>query len=288
MTTRADAVGLPTDSDEIIVGEGVALAVPPAGFLLRALGSIIDVALIALGYLLSLWLLGMILVAWIHDTGVMIEDAWIPVFMIIWAVFWGLVVPVTIETLSHGRSLGKLAVGIRVVRLDGGSINFRHAFVRGLTGLVEIFMTFGSVAALTGVLSPRGQRVGDLLAGTYAQLERLPRPQPLVLMLPPGLENWAAIADVSRLPDRIVRRIREFFLQADKLTPEARGALAADLARQAKPYVHPVPDVGAEVFLVAITVVRRERERRALEARARRIARLTPTLEQLPYQLPNR
>ena len=99
MTTRADAVGLPTDSDEIIVGEGVALAVPPAGFLLRALGSIIDVALIALGYLLSLWLLGMILVAWIHDTGVMIEDAWIPVFMVIWAVFWGLVVPVTIETL---------------------------------------------------------------------------------------------------------------------------------------------------------------------------------------------
>ncbi len=276
------------DADEVIVGEGVALSVPPAGFLLRALGSIIDVALIAVGYLLSLWLLWMFLIAWMTDTGTMIEDAWIPVFMIIWAVFWALVVPVTIETLSHGRSLGKLVAGIRVVRLDGGSINFRHAFVRGLTGVVEIFMSFGSIAALVGVLTPRGQRVGDLLAGTYAQLERLPRPQSLALMLPPGLERWAAVADVSRLPDPIVRRIRDFFLQAEKLTPAARSALAADLARQAKPYVHPVPDVGAEVFLVAVTVVRRERERRALEARARRINRLTPTLEQLPYHLENR
>ena len=48
--------------------------------------------------------------------------------------------PIAVETLSHGRSLGKLACGLRVVRDDGGPIRFRHALVRGAIGVVEILM----------------------------------------------------------------------------------------------------------------------------------------------------
>lgn len=288
MATQTRAVGLQTDSDEIIVGEGVALAVPPAGFLLRAAGLLIDVFVLAAGYVLSLMAFNSILSAWIRQTGNYIETAWIPVFFILWLVVWTLAIPVTIETLSNGRSLGKLIMGLRVVRLDGGAISFRHSLVRGLVGVGEIFVSLGAVATITGMISPRAQRVGDLLAGTYAQLERLPKAQPLQLFLPPGLEGWARVADVSRLPDRLARRIRDFFLQAEKLTPAARNQLAADLARQTKPYVHPIPDVGAEVFLVAVAVARREREQLGMQGRARRVARLENTLEQLPHGFPSR
>lgn len=84
------------------------------------------------------------------------------------------IVPVTVETASRGRSLGKLTVGARVVRDDGGSIGFRHALVRGLTGVLEILMTFGGLAAVVGLLSRRSRRLGDVLAGTHSQLERVP------------------------------------------------------------------------------------------------------------------
>ena len=42
--------------------------------------------------------------------------------------------PATFETLTRGRTLGKMALGLRVVRDDGGSIRFRHALVRDLAG----------------------------------------------------------------------------------------------------------------------------------------------------------
>jgi uncharacterized RDD family membrane protein YckC len=36
------------------------------------------------------------------------------------------------------RSVGKLAVGLRLVRDDGGSIRFRHALMGGLLGAFAI------------------------------------------------------------------------------------------------------------------------------------------------------
>ncbi|HSR24524.1 MAG TPA: RDD family protein, partial [Candidatus Eisenbacteria bacterium] len=82
--------------------------------------------------------------------------------------------PVAFETLTRGRTLGKLALGLRVVREDGGPIRFRHAFVRGLLAVVEIWMTFGSIALITSLASSKGKRVGDYLAGTVVVRERVP------------------------------------------------------------------------------------------------------------------
>ena len=45
--------------------------------------------------------------------------------------------PVALETLLRGRTLGKLALGLRVVRDDGGPVGFRQALVRGLAGVIE-------------------------------------------------------------------------------------------------------------------------------------------------------
>lgn len=72
--------------------------------------------------------------------------------------------PVAVETLSHGRSLGKLACGLRVVRDDGGPIRFRHALVRGAMGAVEILGTFGVVGSIASLVSARGRRLGDVFS----------------------------------------------------------------------------------------------------------------------------
>ena len=77
--------------------------------------------------------------------------------------------PVAWETLSGGRTPGKMALGLRVIRADGGGpIEFRHALTRGLCGVIVDFWmlgVFGFVAVVSSTASERGRRVGDLLAG---------------------------------------------------------------------------------------------------------------------------
>ena len=87
------------------------------------------------------------------------------------------VVPTTLETLTRGQSLGKLALGLRTVRDDAGPISFQHAFVRALVGVVEIWVFTGVPAFFCALVTPRGKRLGDFAAGTYVVRERVPFPR---------------------------------------------------------------------------------------------------------------
>ena len=51
--------------------------------------------------------------------------------------------PLVFETATRGRSLGKMAMGLRVVSDDGGPERFRQALFRALASVVEIWMLFG-------------------------------------------------------------------------------------------------------------------------------------------------
>src|ERR1019366_5411581 len=48
--------------------------------------------------------------------------------------------PAAFETLTRGRSLGKMALGLRVVSDDGGPERFRQALVRALAAVIEIWL----------------------------------------------------------------------------------------------------------------------------------------------------
>jgi uncharacterized RDD family membrane protein YckC len=279
MQTMVESFQTPGER-ELVTGEAVALDVKPASYILRAAGTAID----WLTYLLVM--LGAILL--LVQTGGGVDDALGRVLVVLVLVFGMVVLPMTVELASRGRSLGKLAVGARIVRDDGGAIGFRHAFIRALVGVLEIFMTFGGVAALAGLLNARSKRLGDLLAGTYSQMERVPNVAPLVFGMPPQLAGWAATADVGKLPDRLARRIAQFVRQAPHLTPAARIGLSTELANEAAAYVSPMPAVDAETFLIAVSVLRRDREATALALEHDRLQRLDPVLAGLPHAFPDR
>lgn len=255
--------------DEVLSGEAVAIDIQPVGFFLRALGAAIDVALsvavMVLFVLIRLWTMGF--------TGG--DPALDRILMIVAAVFSFVVLPCTIEVATRGRSLGKLAVGGRIVRVDGGATGFRHAFIRALVGVLEIYMTFGAVALLTGAFSPRSQRLGDLVAGTYAQRVRTPALPVSHPVMPAELAEWAQIADVARMPDRLARRISQFLQTAPRLTPAARESVAHELVSEASTYISPLPAAHPEAILIAATIVRRERESRSLSIADDRVEHLT-------------
>ena len=271
-----------SDSSQLITGEAVALDVQSSSFILRAAGAIIDFLVSILVAAGLLWLLFVL-----ASQGVIDQSA-TAAFSTAIIAFSTVVLPTAVETISRGRSLGKLAIGGRIVRDDGGATGFRHAFIRALVGFFEIYMTLGGVAALTGLLSTRSKRLGDLLAGTYAQQERVPRSEPSVYGVPPTLQSWATIADVGRMPDRLSRRIAQFLGQAAKLTPQTRARLARELAAEASVFVSPVPTVDPELFLYAVAAVRRDREYAGHLIEQRRLSTLAPVLAGRPHGFPER
>lgn len=260
------------DDEGLLTGEAVALDLRPAGFALRAAGAAID--LVA-----SYLLFTAILIVFVSfSASAMVEEAWVSAMLIASVVLAFVVAPCLVETFSRGKSLGRLAVGARIVRDDGGAAGFRHAAIRSLVGVIEIVMTLGGLAALVGLLSPRSKRLGDHLAGTYSQYERGPRVTTPIFGMPLPLLAWAGVADVARMPDPLARRIATFLASARDLDPARRGYLAQQLSFEASQFVSPLPAVEPELFLAGITVMRREREARALALEAQRLTRLEPAL----------
>lgn len=270
------------DETELMTGEAVGLDLRPTGFILRAAGAIIDL-LVYIGA----WILLLVGISSPFVSG-LLDSAGQAAFTVGALAFCLVVAPTVVETFSQGKSLGKLAIGARVVRDDGGSIGFRHAFIRALTGVLEIFFTLGGIAALVALLNAKSKRLGDLLAGTYSQHERISRMAIPVFGVPAELTNWALTADVARMPDGLSRRISQFLRQANRLTGDARARVSLELAREASVYVSPVPAANPELFLAAVSVIRRERELRALQLQEAGLERLEPVLTALPHAFPDR
>lgn len=266
----------------MVTGEGVLLGVRSTGFLLRAAGTMIDVAVSVAAALVAF--LALIQVG----SALQLDPAALQAGSVVIIVLATIVLPTLVETASHGRSLGRFAVGARIVRDDGGATGFRHALLRALVGFFEIYMTAGGGAALVGLLSARAKRIGDMLAGTYSQHERVPRPRQTWRLVPPMLAEWAEAADVGRMPDRLSRRISQFLEQAPRLTDGSRLRLAQELAAEASAYVSPLPACDPVTFLHAVAAVRSQRSYRALMIRREHLDRLEPVLRANPHGFPVR
>jgi uncharacterized RDD family membrane protein YckC len=240
--------------DDLITGEAVLVDVWPASFVTRALALSLDLLIqIIIGTALSILLFTNL------SGGDTAANAAISLVTVI-AVLVG--IPATVETFSRGRSLGKLAAGLRVVRDDGGPIRARHAVIRALLGFIELYGTLGSLAMITSLTNRRGKRLGDLLAGTYVIRERAPRPAPSGVRMPPELAAWAYGADLGRIPDPLALAARQFLTRSTPLTIAARDRLSRELASALVPLVAPPPPpyTPAEPFLAAVLAERTRRE----------------------------
>jgi uncharacterized RDD family membrane protein YckC len=270
------------DDTELMTGEAVGLDLRPTSFVLRGAGALVDVIVY-----LGVWIAGVLVVNSPALAGAL-DDAAVKAVTIASLVFCIVVLPTAVELLTHGKSLGRLMVGARIVRDDGGAIGFRHAFIRALTGVLELFMSLGGIAALFGLLNGRTKRMGDILAGTYSQYERVQRREPEVFGVPVALVGWSRSADVARMPDGLARRIAQFLRQAGGLTPDTRIRVAAQLANEAARFVSPLPQADPELFLAAVAAVRRERELLALQLTKQRLGSVEPVLTGLPHRFPPR
>jgi len=263
--------------EEIVTGEAVVLDLPCARFPTRILARLIDIAV----EITALFLIAIL--AGAGQAGHLLDAASVAAVLLTGFVLVIVGYPVACETLSRGRTLGKLALGLRVVADDGGPERFRQALVRALAGAVECWALVGVPALIASMLSARGKRLGDIFAGTFVVRDRAPRPaavpyqapvqqagaypagfapQPVLTPVDPGLRPWAAALDLSALPDPLAAAAASFLSRYWQLTETTRDQLGRQLATDVAARVSPPPPPGVPpaVYLHTVLAERRNRE----------------------------
>jgi len=243
---------------DVITGEAVALELPVATFPSR-------IAALLLDMLVQFALLLIVIIVLAGASGSVSSDygaaAFVTALVVVLVAY-----PTAFETLSRGKTLGKMALGIRVIGDDGSPVRFRQALVRALVGVFEIWtFVLAPIGLITSIISARGKRVGDLFAGTYVIQERVPARRALPVefaAVPPPLADWAQLLQVSGLSDQTAEAAGSYLRRFTELSPQARDSLGVQLANAVAAQVSPPPPAGTPpaAYLSAVLAVRRERE----------------------------
>jgi uncharacterized RDD family membrane protein YckC len=241
---------------EVVTGEAVVLELPVASFPGRLVALIIDLIIqVALGLLAALGL--SLLLSGLNDDYIAAIVVSVELAItVVYAALW--------ETMTRGKTPGKMALGLRVVGEDGSPERFRQALVRSLVGLIEIY-SLPPVALITSIVSAKGKRLGDIFAGTYVLQERMPARAalpPVFTTVPPPLLGWAQSLQLSALSDQTADAASSYLRRFPELTPLARESLGHQLATAVAAEVSPPPPPGTPpaAYLAAVLAVRRERD----------------------------
>ena len=280
MTTLAAPAAMPSRApDAVITGDAVLLDLRAASFPTRMLAAVIDGAL-----QLALLVGGMVAMVWTASWAEL-DDGLAAAGIVVVTVLAYIGYPVLNELLLKGRSVGRLVMGTRVVRDDGGPVHLRQSLLRAVMAMLEIWSTAGSVALTCAVIDRRSRRVGDLLAGTMVIQERMRDRTPERGEVPGSLRSWAESADVGRLPLTLMQDIRAFLPRADTINPDSRHQLSRDLLHRTLPHVAPAPPPGTdpEAFLAAVLAERSRRDELRLRRAQERQQELSAEVRAVPF-----
>ncbi|HET7189547.1 MAG TPA: stage II sporulation protein M [Gemmatimonadaceae bacterium] len=179
------------------------------------------------------------------------------------ALLWGYYV--LFEGLMDGQTPGKRIHHLRVVREGGFSVTFGVSAVRNLVRIVDMQpVAFYLVGLGSILLTKRGQRLGDLVAGTIVVREAL-RAAPAVPQPVPPAESGAAPALQTALSEDEYRVLGRFLERSATLDPLRRAMLAGQLAER---FATTMPEDDDRALMVRLVELQ-ERER---SARARGVS----------------
>lgn len=247
--------GVAADPNTVVTPEAVLLSQPVSGVPSRLLARLLDTLI----QFLILMVIGFasLFVATISET--------VAAYLIFGSILVVLIgYPAIFEAMWRGRTPGKAAVGLRVISGEGGPVGWSESLMRAIAGLVEVYMTVGALAITTSFLSPRAQRLGDLMAGTFVVSEQASdkRLQPVVFPTPAGHTEYVDLLDVARLSDAGYGMVREALLRLGDLDLASRRALTNEMGHRVVARIGiPVPTwMTAEEFLAAVCTAYQRRQ----------------------------
>lgn len=146
------------------------------------------------------------------------------------------------EALWSGRTPGKRASRLRVVRVAGGPVDFRSVAIRNLLRLVDLLPLNYGIGIISILATQHNQRIGDLVAGTLV-VRDTPIKEPArsrdLARLSAGLQRTEELNawDVSGISQQDFATVRKFLERRDDLKQEVRTRIAKELATRLRSQV---------------------------------------------------
>ncbi len=206
------------DNFQIETAQNVSIQQNVAGIGERILAYFIDLVIIIAYYIIILFIVG----ALDNGTG----DHWafwlilsIPPFLyfLLWETFW------------DGKTPGKATMKIKVARLDGSRPAFSNYLIRWLLRLLDISLAMGGVAVVTILMNGKGQRLGDMAAGTtvISERQRVQFHQTILVDIP---DDYVAVyPQVTVFSDAEMRKIKTIYSEAKR---EANHNVILELSKK--------------------------------------------------------
>jgi len=184
-----------------------------------------------------------------HAIGYVFNDSWTQIglagLIFLPAACYSLIM----HSLFNGRTVGKMLLQIRVVRIDGTPVHWSHLLVRWMLRLVDIWLFFGSVGILSILFTDKKQRLGDAAAGTVV-ISTKNKIKVSHTILEEVEETYIpTFLNVTLLTDRDVRLIKETYHLAKRsgdyktmkaLRDKVEGLLGSDSGLYDKQYIDTV------------------------------------------------
>jgi uncharacterized RDD family membrane protein YckC len=198
----------------------------PAAY--RAVASILDIIFFAI-YMV---IITMIFASNIWD--LRSEDTLVLMLTILLRLPWLLYSPL-MEYFTNGRSLGKMIMGIRVVKENGETAGLREYFTRWVFRPIDIWIGgFGFLALLLAGTTEKRQRLGDLMAQTVVIKTRDTQVYSLrdVLNIKNTDNHTATYPAVTRFSDEDMLLIKNTILRVQRYPNDANKNFAIELANE--------------------------------------------------------
>jgi uncharacterized RDD family membrane protein YckC len=168
----------------------------------RILGNLIDIATFV-ALCLFVFAVAMISRGGLENFSVGLS--FLPIALIILWAFYDLIC----EVFFNGQSIGKKAMKIRVISLDGGRPTLGQYLIRWLLRIVDFTLTSSLGALICVIATEKKQRIGDIAAGTTL-VKTHPRTQASHIAFAPPAEDYTPVYLNARdLSDQDIALIHE-------------------------------------------------------------------------------
>ena len=148
--------------------------------------------------------------------GYIYDDGWtqrgLMALIFLPAMFYSLLMHI----IFNGRTVGKMLLKMRVVKVDGSPVHWSNYLVRWMLRLVDIWLFVGSIGILTILFSEKRQRLGDAAAGTVVISTKNKTTVSHTILEEVEDTYLPQFTNVTILTDKDIRLIKETFSAAKK------------------------------------------------------------------------
>lgn len=218
---------------DIITSHNISIDYEAASVMNRGIAKFLDLIIMTIYFFIAIWILTSVFWSSVNFWTGQIDE----IFFIMLVIFQLPVIFYSIicEYLMKGQTIGKLAMGIRVVKINGENATINDYAMRWAFNLIDFWFSAGAIAALFISTTEKGQRLGDILGQTAVIRNNPDQIYSIkdILNIKDRSKHEPTYLGVSKFTDEDMILIKNAITRVKKYPNEPHKQLIRDLATKA-------------------------------------------------------